>query len=131
MKRMLALTVTLAAIVSSAFAHAPPTERTPVRAASEAARKEFRLREGTKVLDRVGRFQISGDRTTFTSSQGSSEESFRVLENLMLERVTQLVNESPTERQWLISGTITEFRGANYLLLQRAVIIESELPKAP
>ena len=75
-----------------------------------------RMREGQPLVNAIGRFS-GGDRYTF-KTEGSS---FRVLENLNLERIATVV-EDDAQAQWLISGTITEFRGANYLLITRAVL---------
>jgi hypothetical protein len=44
------------------------------------------------------------------------------LENLNLERVASVINENPEQLQWSVSGTITEYRGANYLLVSRATL---------
>jgi hypothetical protein len=106
----------------------PGTVRASGRTSTEANKKDMRLREGTKLTTRVGKFQMSGDRVTFSTHQGQTEESFRVLENLMLERVAFLINEIPGERLWEVSGVITEFRGNNYLLLQRVMLLDSENP---
>lgn len=82
-----------------------------------------RQREGTRLTDIHGRFELSGDRVTFFP--GSGRESYRLLENLALERVAQVLTESRTRQEWMVSGTLTEFRGANYLLLTKAVIKSS------
>ncbi|WP_254508090.1 hypothetical protein [Anatilimnocola floriformis] len=79
-----------------------------------------RQREGSRLSDIAGRFEIAGDRVTFFP--GGGRESYRLLENLALERVAQVLTESRARQEWTISGTLTEFRGANYLLLTKAVI---------
>ena len=79
-----------------------------------------RQREGTRLIDVGGRFELAGDRVTFHPA--SSRESYRLLENLALERVGQVLSESRAKQEWTVSGTLTEFRGANYLLLTKAVI---------
>lgn len=79
-----------------------------------------RQREGTRLTDVSGRFEIAGDRVTFFPASG--RESYRLLENLSLERVAQVLSESRSRQEWTVSGTLTEFRGANYLLLTKAVI---------
>lgn len=79
-----------------------------------------RQREGTRLIDVTGRFEIAGDRVTFFPTAG--RESYRLLENLSLERVAQVLSESRSRQEWTVSGTLTEFRGANYLLLTKAVI---------
>jgi hypothetical protein len=79
-----------------------------------------RQREGTRLTDVNGRFELAGDRVMFYPAAG--RESYRLLENLALERVGQVLSESRSKQEWTISGTLTEFRGANYLLLTKAVI---------
>jgi hypothetical protein len=82
-----------------------------------AAAKEGR-REGTR-FEGSGRFEVSGDRASFYPSEG--EESFRVLENLALERVSRVLAETREPRQWQVTGTFTEYQGSNYLLVTKAM----------
>jgi len=79
-----------------------------------------RWREGSKLVDVLGQFKISGDRVAFVSNDGKSR--FACLENLNSERVARIVSESPEALQWVVQGTITEFRHENYLLVTQAVI---------
>jgi hypothetical protein len=86
-----------------------------------AGKGNERLREGTKLIDVVGTFQATGaDSVTFLAS--GNTESYRVLQNLALQRVSYSLEENRALRQWIISGTITEYRGANFLLITKAVI---------
>jgi hypothetical protein len=87
-----------------------------------------RLREGSKITDVLGRMEVTGDRTTFTPAESS--EAYRLLENLSLERINQVINDSRDKPLWEVSGVITEFRGSNYLLVTRAVIKASMAPPA-
>ena len=82
-------------------------------------RSALRLREGTRLTDVNGRFEVAGDRVSFAAAE--SVESLRVLENLALERITRVLAENRASPEWTISGTITEYNGANYLLLTKAV----------
>jgi hypothetical protein len=79
-----------------------------------------RWREGSKLVDVPGQFKISGDRVAFHSVDGKSR--FACLENLNSERVDRIVRESPETLDWIVQGTITEFRSENYLLVTQAVI---------
>ena len=80
-----------------------------------------RLREGTRLTDVVGSFQsIGNDNVSF--ALGGNKDSFRVLENLALQRINQVLDENRGPRQWIVSGLITEYRGNNYLLVTKAVI---------
>jgi hypothetical protein len=79
-----------------------------------------RWREGTKLVDIGGSFRITGDRVTFLSTDGKSR--FACLENLNSERIARMVSESPESLEWVIQGTVTEFRQENYLLVTQAVL---------
>ena len=110
-----------------------------------------RLREGTRITDVPGTFQFSGDRVAFhpdhlshpgSSSQSAGKsrpgstgrpegklekaESFRVLENLALERINRELGQARGNLQWTVSGIVTEFRGNNYLLVTKAVVVAAE-----
>jgi len=79
-----------------------------------------RLREGTKLQEQVGEFQKTTDRVNFYPKDGQG--AIRVLENLAMERVARVLQDSPTPRLWSVSGVITEYRGENFLLITRAVL---------
>ena len=76
-------------------------------------------REGTTLTDVTGYFRLTGDRAMFYAESGAR---YGGLENLNLERVASVINENPEQLQWSVSGTITEYRGANYLLVSRATL---------
>ncbi len=120
-------------IVDVANGQAAGTGQTPGRTSSqeskqsEAATKESsrnskrsRLREGTKLEGALGRFEITGSRIMFYSANGL--DPIRVLENLALERITRELTGIARQRQWKITGLVTEFQSGNYLLVQRATL---------
>lgn len=74
-------------------------------------------REGTQLRDEPGRFLAVGTRLTFISAAGTH---YIGLENLNLERVGKIVATSTDSVEWFVTGTVTEYQGANYLLLTRA-----------
>lgn len=78
-----------------------------------------KLREGTRLTDEIGGFSRVGERVSFAPSKG---DSLKCLENLALERIARAIDESQGQRQWIVSGVVTEFKGANYLLVTKAVI---------
>jgi hypothetical protein len=84
-----------------------------------------RQREGVKLSDRRGRFERRGERYVFLSDAPVGH--FMVLENLMLERVANvLADAAGGQLRWSVTGTVTEFRGVNFLLLDRAVVKASQ-----
>lgn len=78
------------------------------------------LREGSEFLDQRGYFKQVRDRVIFFTADGKRQ--LVGLENLALERVQRSVSDNPTQQDWIVSGTATEFRGANYLLIRRAIL---------
>ncbi|MGQ9912853.1 MAG: hypothetical protein ACUVQQ_00770 [Thermogutta sp.] len=79
-----------------------------------------RLREGTSLRGLIGTIRPVGERWTLFLSQ--RDERYILLENLALERILR-TNASFTEApDWTIDGTVTEFRGQNYLLIEKALI---------
>ena len=103
-------------LAASTLAEAPVKGPAPP-AAEKAAEK---LREGTRLIDEGGGFSRVGERVSF--APGGSREPLRCLENLALERISRVIDESQGQRQWIVSGVVTEFRGGNYLLVTKAVI---------
>lgn len=98
-----------------AVADAPP----PAAAANGTNKPNERLRENTILKDVVGTFQaIGGDNVAFQPSGG--KDSLRVLENLALERISRSLEDNRGST-WVVSGLVTEFRGSNYLLVQKFV----------
>ncbi|HEV2971793.1 MAG TPA: hypothetical protein VGY55_17600 [Pirellulales bacterium] len=86
----------------------------------EGGQVNGRWREGSRLIDKLGYFKLTGDRATFISSDGKLK--FDGLENLAIERIARTIGDSPDPLEWSISGIITEYRGANYLLVTQAVL---------
>ena len=89
--------------------------------------EDRRLREGTKITNRLGRFQHSSSGATFVTED---DLVLGGLPNLNLERVVKMLKsiEQPDKVWWRVSGTITEFSGRNYLLIERAVYKSATAP---
>lgn len=122
----LAATVLLVlAVAWSLRAETPPPTKGFVRPPPAGTKSDDggkRLREGTRLIDVEGRFDTNGDRWAFF--RADTDESYKVLENLALERIHKVLEETRAsdKPQWIISGTMTEFGGANFLLVSKAVI---------
>lgn len=74
------------------------------------------VREGSVLPDLMGTFRIAGDRMQFVDHDGN--RTFRCLENLMLQRVHQVIGDEPNETSWIVNGRVTEYRGENFLLVE-------------
>ena len=119
-------------VMSCVVAMAPPermaaaeeTAATPVTDRTKAAQKQQekinRLREGAEIVDATGTFEWIGDRLSFV--QGEDKTVVKILENRMMERVVQAQESSTGELIWVVSGTVTEYRGSNFLLMKHVVL---------
>lgn len=111
----------------SGAAQRPAPSRDPADSGVAGSEQQMsRVREGA-LLDTTGYFKVTGDRALFTTADGSAR--FTGLENLNLERIAIAVSESPDPLLWSVTGTVTEFRGTNYLLVTRALL--KNKPAAP
>jgi hypothetical protein len=86
-----------------------------------------RIREGTRWQNERGVFTLVGDRVTFTPNS-LRNQNFMVLENLNLERIVRTIEENRTVTdadtlEWNIDGTVTEFRGGNFVIVTRSVLV--------
>ena len=78
------------------------------------------IREGTVMQSQHGIFRVSNDRTILTIANGT--ERYICLENLNLQRITDVIKDNPTLTDWTVDFSVTEYRGVNYALIQRAVL---------
>jgi hypothetical protein len=79
-------------------------------------------REGARVIQMTGQFQVNGEIIQFTSSDAKLQ--ITVIQNLMLQRVHQTITETADvkDHDWVINGIITEYRNANFIILTHAVL---------
>jgi hypothetical protein len=99
------------------------TPATGEHAASPEEGTSERAREGTRIVNQLGKFKTTGDRLTFQPH--GTELQVLGLENLALERIGKVLadrRDQADELQWEITGVYTEYRGANYLLVTHAVL---------
>ncbi len=101
----------------------------PHRADSNRAKRH---REGMTLQKLEGVIQQVGENyvLAIVGSDGrQTGEQFRLLENLALERAANLLqqSESPEARLWVVSGTVTEFKQNNYLLMTR-IVAKEQMP---
>ncbi len=105
-------------------ATASPKTSTADSSGGHAAIPTGRHREGFELVDQVGIFRPAGERIVFYSQDGRLR--LVVLENLALWRVANLLAANPEALRWKVTGTVTEFRNANYLLLRRVELLSSQ-----
>jgi len=82
--------------------------------------KNSLIREGTVMQSQHVIFRVSNDRVILTMANGA--ERYLCLENLNLQRITDVLKDNPTLTDWTVDLIVTEYRGMNYVLVQRAVL---------
>ena len=97
-----------------------PDKKPKSASVSKAGQGRFIVREGTRIVDQPGYFRISGDRIVFFSTQHNTR--YVVLENLNLERIAGVMADQSDRRRWKVNGTLSEYRGDNYLLVEKVVL---------
>lgn len=126
---MLAMIAIMLVGLSAAWSQVPPPDRPSVSPDNALLNKvtsrpkKDRLREGTELQEAKGYFRFVDDRVVFFRANDDSR--YIGLENLNLERIVSEITNNPTQLEWTVVGSITEFRGANYLLVRRAVLSRS------
>jgi hypothetical protein len=111
----LLLCIVMAAVASNLIAR-DPAQSSGLSAAA-AQEDAVMVREGARIEGRPMRARISGD--TLIWQAEDSRQAFETLENLALERVLHAIRNDTSDRQWTVTGTVTEFQGRNYILLER------------
>lgn len=102
------------------------TSRTPILRSTPPV-VEKRFREGSAITDQAGSFKVVGERVVFSTSDGKT--STVCLENLNLERIVRAIADSTDRLEWRVNGTLTEYSGANYLLVERAILRSRVSPR--
>jgi hypothetical protein len=92
-------------------------ELEPVAETPEPTNEASSKREKSAKKNSVAEVDEPKDETAATKSQSTNLVRYRVLENLTLQRVVDAIGQDPNDVRWVISGTITEFDGENWLLL--------------
>jgi len=116
------LGIALAACLVRADPPPPPgsSTATPPDASSRADPKDRCFREGTVVTGQGGTFRRTGERLAFFPSDGTGR--LVCLENRNLERIARAIEETPGRLLWSVSGTLTEYRGVNFLMVECAIL---------
>jgi hypothetical protein len=83
------------------------------------------MREGSLLLDRIGRLTPAADGKSFEltldadNGNGLADPPLVLLPNRKLMQLEDQVQNSYADQKLRVSGEVTEYRGRNYLLLQR------------
>jgi len=129
MKKTFLTTILIAGVTFAVWAQTDrnatrPGVRLPASKTVQTVEKETtskkRIREGTAFKNKRCLFRVSGNRVTLFSEDES--ERYFCLENLNLDRVMKVIQENPAQQIWNVDGFYTEYRGENFVYIQRAVL---------
>ena len=92
------------------------------------------LREGTFLVDRIGRLShtTDGSQAEFVfESDGTAMQDppIVVIPNLKLQQMEDTLTTAIKDPRFRVSGTLTEYRGRNYILLDKVVVVPDILDK--
>jgi hypothetical protein len=90
---------------------------------------QCQLREGLELVDQPGSFKMAGDRVVFFLA--GDKQQLIGLENLNLERILRVLADNTDPLEWFVTGTVTECRGTNYLVVRRATFKNRAAGAAP
>lgn len=107
-----------------------PDRTTGTGAVAPSAPSLSVLREGSFIVDRVGRLtrasEGQGWEFTFESDgQALRDPPVLVLPNLKLMLMEDQLKETQRDLKFRVTGMVTEYRGRNYILLEKVVVLSN------
>lgn len=92
------------------------------------------LREGTFLVDRIGRLSrtADGSQAEFVfESDGTAlqDPPLVIMPNLKLQQMEDTLTTAIKDPRFRVSGTLSEYRGRNYILLDKVVVVPDILEK--
>lgn len=108
---------------------APAVDRTSgAGAVAPSAPQLTVMREGTFIVDRTGRLTRGSDGQTLEFTFDSDGQALRdppvvILPNLKLMAMENAVQGSSRDLRFRITGEVTEYKGRNYVLLHKVVVV--------
>jgi hypothetical protein len=89
------------------------------------------MREGSYVVDRVGRLTKTADgqqwEVTFEADgRALQDPPMLILPNLKLAAMEQAVSSNSRDLRFRITGMVTEYKGKNYILLEKVLAIPDQ-----
>ncbi|MFT3785562.1 MAG: hypothetical protein QM770_05285 [Tepidisphaeraceae bacterium] len=87
------------------------------------------MREGTYRVDRVGRLTRADSGWEFTfESDGKAlqDPPVRLLPNLKLQQMEDDLTNANRDLRFQITGMLTEYRGKNYILIEKVIVLSDD-----
>lgn len=111
----------------SPIGHVPDATSGSAAVAPDAPLIQIR-REGSQIIDRMGRLTRSADgqqeELTFDADGSAMQDPpLIILPNLKLGAMETATAASSRDQRFRVTGTLTEYRGRNYVLLEKVVVV--------
>jgi hypothetical protein len=108
-----------------------PSTIVGLEAVAPGAANAGTLREGSDIIDRVGRLQKTADgqweEFVFDGDGRSLKDPpVFILPNLKLMLMETKFGDANRDLRFRITGTVTEYRGHNYILLDKVVVVQDK-----
>lgn len=105
----------------------PATDKSGAASVKPNAPSVGVLREGTFIIDRVGRLTKTADGNQYEFTFESDGKALRdppliILPNLKLMLMENAVTGTNRDLKFRITGVVTEYRGRNYILLEKVSV---------
>ena len=113
----------------------PAPDRTSgVAAVAPGSEQMPLIREGSFIVDRTGRLTKSADGQQFEFSFESDGRAMKdppvvIIPSLKLMAMEGAVNGSNRDLKFRITGMVTEYKGRNYVLLEKVVVVPDVMQK--
>jgi hypothetical protein len=110
---------------------APPTRPSAVlepvkEGATQPAVPEAQYREGTFLVDQVGRLSHNKKgESIFIFEKDRKKQQLTLMANSNLVRMEDAAASAGSDQQFRITGMMTEYKGKNYLLVDRVVMVQA------
>lgn len=110
----------------------PPNKSTDLMATRPAAMPTGLIREGTYLVDRVGRLSRTtegqAELTLESDGSGLKDPPLVILPNLKLMQMETAIRTSSRDLKFRVTGMITEYNGRNHILLEKMVVVDTPAP---
>ena len=105
-----------------------PDRTTGGAAVAPGAQQMPVIREGSYIVDRTGRLTKSADGQQFefnfeADGRAMQDPPVVIIPNLKLMAMENAVNGSNRDLKFRITGMVTEYKGRNYVLLEKVVVV--------
>jgi hypothetical protein len=116
----------------SAPASQPSGVLEPVKDTTQPAVPEAQYREGTFLIEQPGRLTHNKKgEPVFVFDKDGKTQQLTLMANSNLAKMEDVVTGAASRTVFKITGMMTEYRGKNYLLVDRVVMLTPRKPEEP